>query len=645
MPTTCPPGVFRAGAGIRPSGSRNRMRRGMKMIDELSGRRDIEGVWRPQRGLACLALLALAGLVAGCGRQEPGGEPPSAPPEPAAVADSGARRARAAGAACICQPLGEFNRGAALLEQYNYSAAAKAFEAVAETPAGLGRRPIQPGPGLLEHAGRGGEDGPVRCGPRRPAGGIEAEPQAVFTPASASACTTSTSARTPRPWSVFEAVARHDPRRPGGDLQVRRGPGRTGPQRRGDPGLRADDQARPGVHLRRLPPGLALSADRPGGKGRSVFERFKDLNAVELTGGMFTVQDTYGMAGKYYLALGADSLPLPRPAPAARRRILFSPDVEAARRPRRPRGNGAAGPSALPGLAAGDLSGHGRLDLVHQRGRPRGQAPTSGSTTATAISRRALPSPRRACRPAWATWTTPATWTSGWARRRAACSSAETARATSCGGPRPACPPRPPFTVCTRLLDIDSDGDLDLLAFRLEQGLRAGGRRRPARRLQRLPQQSRRHVHGHRRAARAGTAGHAGGRGGLRRFRQRPRRGPGDLPRQRQGAHRLGQRSRGQVSLAGRGRHRPARPRRDQRHLRRSQQGRAPRPVGLRQGRRAPVRQSRRFPLRGAPGFPRRLRHAGRHRRAVRRHGQQRPPGHRHRRRTSQGRQPRAGAA
>jgi hypothetical protein len=58
-----------------------------------------------------------------------------------------------------------------------------------------------------------------------------------------------------------------------------------------------------------------------------LLERFRKLQAAELSGGTFAVQTAYGAAGKHYLILGADNLPLERGPAKEIRPPVFSPEV------------------------------------------------------------------------------------------------------------------------------------------------------------------------------------------------------------------------------------------------------------------------------------------------------------------------------
>jgi tetratricopeptide (TPR) repeat protein len=97
-------------------------------------------------------------------------------------------------------------------------------------------------------------------------------------------------------------------------------------------------------------------------KAKSLFVRFKELKDAELTGGTFTVLKAYGTIGKYFTALGADNLPLSSVQTPQRTRILFSPETK-------PLSvetsvwKCSGGTIALPGIAAGDIDSDGDLDL------------------------------------------------------------------------------------------------------------------------------------------------------------------------------------------------------------------------------------------------------------------------------------------
>ncbi|MHC4436783.1 MAG: CRTAC1 family protein, partial [Planctomycetota bacterium] len=97
-------------------------------------------------------------------------------------------------------------------------------------------------------------------------------------------------------------------------------------------------------------------------KAKELFTRFKELKDAELTGGTFTVLKAYGTVGKYYMALGADNLPLPSSSKFPQKRILFSPEpktidtVTSAWKT-------SSGSIELPGIAAGDVDEDGDIDL------------------------------------------------------------------------------------------------------------------------------------------------------------------------------------------------------------------------------------------------------------------------------------------
>ena len=97
-------------------------------------------------------------------------------------------------------------------------------------------------------------------------------------------------------------------------------------------------------------------------QAQALFARFQELKETELTGGTFTALKAYGSVGKYYMALGVDNLPLPAVTTAPQKRILFSPELkplsDATSAWKFPGGN-----IELPGIAAGDVDEDGDLDL------------------------------------------------------------------------------------------------------------------------------------------------------------------------------------------------------------------------------------------------------------------------------------------
>ncbi len=109
---------------------------------------------------------------------------------------------------------------------------------------------------------------------------------------------------------------------------------------------------------------LAIQYQRTGQRDKAMplFTRFKDLKKEELAGGSFTILKTYGTVGKYYLALDADNLPIPRTTGAKHTRLLFSPEITRLDTQCVPWDTPDT-TVQLPGLAANDIDGDGDLDL------------------------------------------------------------------------------------------------------------------------------------------------------------------------------------------------------------------------------------------------------------------------------------------
>jgi tetratricopeptide (TPR) repeat protein len=217
-------------------------------------------------------------------------------------------------------------------------------------------------------------------------------------------------------------------------------------------------------------------------KAMPLFERFKKLNAAELTGGSFVVQATYGMAGKYYRVLGPDDLPLPSVPVPEQPRIVFSPqtrtwDVTTHR------WKWPGGTVGLPGLAVADVDGDGHLDVCLAGGDQRGTAVlwrnagdgqfTAGQTLAEGVaSICAGDVDNDGHVDLWLGRAGPDQLLRN--DGQGSFVPVEGAQAAALAGPDA-------LTHLARLLDVDSDGDLDFLAFRLGQGdLPASAEARPA---------------------------------------------------------------------------------------------------------------------------------------------------------------------
>jgi len=203
-------------------------------------------------------------------------------------------------------------------------------------------------------------------------------------------------------------------------------------------------------------------------KARPLFDRFRQLKDAELSAGVFTVLKMYGSVGKYYMALGADNLPLPPAKTFAPRRILFSPELKLLTAEISPwQYNGTT--VALPGIAAADVDGDGDIDLCITSFGADGQVrilKNSGDgrfSTASIIAKKGI-SP---CFGDVDNDGDPDLWLGRAGGdlyfENDGTGNFRQSEILTTGQPQH-------ITHCARLLDADSDGDLDFLSFRFAQG-------------------------------------------------------------------------------------------------------------------------------------------------------------------------------
>jgi len=207
---------------------------------------------------------------------------------------------------------------------------------------------------------------------------------------------------------------------------------------------------------------------RQPAKAMPLFQRFKALNAVELSGGSFTVRQMYGTAGKYYTAIGVEGLPrLPADGQPARR-VVFSPDVK--KIDATPKAwKWAGGAVNLPGVAVGDLDGDGSLDLCLTGAGDHGEAVVFLNDGAGKFRRGAAVADK-AVSACFGDVNNDGHLDLWLGREGQDLLLMNDGKGNLSKAPSPPTAADGPLTACARLLDLDSDGDLDLVSFRLRSG-------------------------------------------------------------------------------------------------------------------------------------------------------------------------------
>ena len=403
-------------------------------------------------------MLVLLGLGA-CNSNLPE-KPPAAPANPVPAPTQPAQTQN------LASLLGEFNRGAALLEQYKYTEAAKAFEQVlaaapnwsaARFNLGLARLNMQEEAGAKENLEQAREafESVLTKDPNhlhaRFCLGLYYQHTGDNTKAA----------------ECFRLVHEADPN----DSYVAYKYAET---------LIALDQKEQATEILeriiKLDPGFVSAVYRlatlyqRGGereKATSLFARFRELKDAELTGGSFTVLNAYGTVGKYYMAIGPDNLPIQPPTRPVQR-ILFSPELK-----RLPAKTSAwtAGSVAvnLPGVAAGDVDGDGDIDLCLTGLDENGTTSIWLNNGSGTFSKGQVLTTRGTC-PALGDVDNDGDLDLWLGRAGPDMYFANDGKGSFEASPLKGIRDSNDATPNARLIDVDSDGDLDLVAFHLKEG-------------------------------------------------------------------------------------------------------------------------------------------------------------------------------
>jgi tetratricopeptide (TPR) repeat protein len=406
--------------------------------------------------MALVALIAGLGLEAGCsaGSAEENASPPAA----AAPAGSGAPGDR------LSQALTSFNRGAAFLEQYRYADAAKQFEKVltlfpdwtaARFNLGVAYLNMQEDRQFVDKSREVFEEV------------LKAAPNHLH----ALYCLGiyhQHAGQNERAAECLEKVAQADPK----DAyvaykyaEVLLALGRS------DEGTKMLERA---VAL----DGGFVSATyrlasqyqrtRQPAKAMPLFQRFKELNAAELTGGSFTVRQMYGTAGKYYTVIGVEGLPSPPAEGQPLRRVVLSPEVKKIDVALKS-WKWAGGSVTVPGVAVGDVDGDGSLDLCLTGAGDQGETVIL-LNDGSGKFRRGATVADKGVSPCLGDVNNDGRLDLWLGRERQDLLLLNDGKGNFSKAPSPPAASGGPLTACARLLDLDSDGDLDLVSFRLRSG-------------------------------------------------------------------------------------------------------------------------------------------------------------------------------
>ncbi len=417
-------------------------------------------------------LIAMVGAVVGAVAFSP---TPSWAQEPATHQESKPTKATApASTAEMAAALARFNRGSALMEQYEYGEAAKAFAKVLETMPDWTAARFNFGLANLNQDTAASSDAAVKSFQAV----LAADPGNLHT-LFCLGMYYQHKGDNERAMVYFARVHWADPDEPYvafkyGEALLSNG--------RTDEGIKVMEK------VIAIDPGfmsaiyrLALLYRRSAGidKAKLLLKRFQALSTAEVAGGAFAVQKVYGTVGKYYQVLGADNHPLVRKPASSKHRILFAPDVEPFDQTTHAwRWHESS--IGLPGIAVADVDHDGDLDLFISATREDGGGAiwhNDGAgkfTIATPIDKRVISAAfgdidNDGDDDLWLGCAGPDFLLENNGKGEfsqgtfAPDADRPDARGQDASGDGT-------LTSLARLVDIDSDGDLDLLAFRLAAG-------------------------------------------------------------------------------------------------------------------------------------------------------------------------------
>jgi tetratricopeptide (TPR) repeat protein len=411
----------------------------------------------------CLLLAMI--LIASCETQP---EQPRQPGE-----DTDAYQSKPGLSERVAEALAEFNRGAALLEQYKYAQAAEAFESVLDVVPEWTAARFNLGLAYLNMQAEAGAQESLALAEKAFKSLLEAEPDHLH----AQFCLGlyyQHVGENERALEYFRAVHkadRQDPHVLYKCAETLITVGKT------EEGIRAFED------VIELDPGFISAVYRLASqyqrtrqfkKARNLFGRFRELKEAELTGGTFTVLKTYGTIGKYYTALGADNLPIPSAGSHQSARILFSPQTG-------PFGAETSewefpgGKVGLAGVAAGDIDDDGDLDLCMTAFGSEGEVTLLSNdgkgnfTAGTSIAEKGI------C-PCFGDIDNDGDIDLWLGRAGPDIYFQNDGEGNFIRSDVPEIAGGDSITACARLLDIDSDGDLDFLGCHFVRGtIPAGG--------------------------------------------------------------------------------------------------------------------------------------------------------------------------